>query len=260
MRLRPSSVPASRSRPAAPRTARPFRARVDDERVDARLDGPEAGGGPMQHRYGAKIAWQRDGAVFVDRRYSRGHRWEFDGGAVVPASSSPQVVPVPMSIPQHVDPEEALVAAAASCHMLWFLSLAAARRFVVERYEDEAYGVMEPAERGRLAFTRIVLRPSIEFAGDRRPTPAELAALHEAAHDECYVANSLRATVVVESPPHPPSAVAAYTAGGGNTPARRTQGAVRMSKGMDRKKEQKKKPAKTLEEKRAAKKEKRQGR
>lgn len=152
----------------------------------------------MQHRYGAKIAWERQGATFVDNRYGRGHRWEFDGGAVVPASSSPLVVPEPMSVAQHVDPEEALVAAAASCHMLWFLSLAAKRRFVVERYADEPSGVMEPNERGKLAFTRIVLRPLVEFAGERRPASGELAALHEAAHDECYIANSLRATIVVE--------------------------------------------------------------
>ena len=151
----------------------------------------------MQHRYGAKIAWAREGAAFVDNRYSRGHRWEFDGGTVVPASSSPLVVPEPMSVARHVDPEEALVAAAASCHMLWFLSLAAKRRFVVESYEDEPWGVMEPDERGKVGFTRIVLRPSIEFAGERRPTPAEMGALHAAAHDECFVANSLRATIVV---------------------------------------------------------------
>lgn len=152
----------------------------------------------MQHRYGARIAWERQGAAFLDGRYSRGHRWEFDGGAVVPASSSPLVVPEPMSVARHVDPEEALVASAAGCHMLWFLSLAAKRGFVVERYADEPFGVMEPDERGRLAFTRIVLRPVVEFAGERRPSSDELAALHEAAHDECYIANSLRATIVVE--------------------------------------------------------------
>ena len=152
----------------------------------------------MQHRYGAKIAWQRDGAAFLDNRYGRSHRWEFDGGTVVAASSSPLVVPEPMSDARRVDPEEALVAAVASCHMLWFLSLAARRGFVVERYEDEPCGTMEPNERGKLAFTRVVLRPVIEFAGERRPTADELAALHAAAHDECFIANSLRATVRVE--------------------------------------------------------------
>lgn len=152
----------------------------------------------MHHRYGAKVAWERQGAAFLDNRYSRGHAWEFDGGTVVPASSSPLVVPEPMSIARHVDPEEALVASAASCHMLRFLSLAARRRFVVERYADEAYGVMAPNERGKLAFTRIVLRPTAEFGGDRRPTADEVTTLHEQAHDECYIANSLRATIVVE--------------------------------------------------------------
>lgn len=154
----------------------------------------------MQHCYGAKIAWERHDAAFVDQRYSRGHRWEFDGGLVVPASSSPHVVPEPMSIARHVDPEEALVASAASCHMLWFLSLAAARRWVVDRYVDEAYGVMERAERGKLAITRIVLRPVVEFSGASRPAAEDIAALHAAAHDECFVANSLKATIVIEPP------------------------------------------------------------
>jgi organic hydroperoxide reductase OsmC/OhrA len=149
--------------------------------------------------HGATVAWERNGAPFSDNRYSRGHVWRFDGGAVVAASSSPHVVPEPMSLASAVDPEEALVASAASCHMLWFLSLAARRGFVVERYVDEAGGTLEPDERGRLRFARIVLRPRIEFGGERRPTAAEIDALHAAAHDECFVANSLKAEVVVES-------------------------------------------------------------
>jgi organic hydroperoxide reductase OsmC/OhrA len=150
------------------------------------------------HRYEARIAWQRGGAVFTDHRYSRGHEWSFDGGVTVPASSSPLTVKVPYSVAQAVDPEEALVAATSSCHMLWFLSLAAKQGFVVDRYADEAFGVMAPNADGKLAFTRITLRPRIEFAGARRPSAGELAALHHEAHDECFIANSLKCEVVVE--------------------------------------------------------------
>lgn len=150
------------------------------------------------HRYEARIGWRRDGATLTDQRYSRGHEWSFDGGATVRASSSPRTVRLPYSVAEAVDPEEALVAATSSCHMLWFLSLAAQEGFVVERYADEAFGVMEKNAQGRLAFTRITLRPRIEFAGDRQPRTAEVDHLHRRAHEECFVANSLRCEVVVE--------------------------------------------------------------
>lgn len=151
------------------------------------------------HRYAAKVSWSRAGATFTDARYSRAHRWEFDGGAVVPGSSSPLSVPLPWSDPSAVDPEEALVAAASSCHMLWFLALAAKRRCVVDSYVDDAYGEMAAGANGRPAITRIVLRPRIEFAGEP-PSAATLAELHHAAHDECYIANSLKGEIVVEAP------------------------------------------------------------
>lgn len=147
-------------------------------------------------RCAATVIWQRDGARFTDNRYSRRHLWSFDGGTQVPASASPQIVPPPMSSAAAVDPEEALVAAASSCHMLWFLSLAAQRGLVVDAYEDHAVGTLERNPAGRMAITRIVLRPTIRFAGDP-PAAAEIAALHARAHDECMIANSLRAEVVV---------------------------------------------------------------
>lgn len=150
------------------------------------------------HRYEARIAWNRDGAAFTDNRYSRGHEWSFDGGLRIPASSSPSVVPLPFSVPEAIDPEEALVASASSCHMLWFLNLAAKQGFLIERYDDDAFGVMEKNARGKLAFTRITLRPDIVFGGSRTPTDDELAALHHRAHDECFIANSLNFDVVVE--------------------------------------------------------------
>jgi organic hydroperoxide reductase OsmC/OhrA len=147
----------------------------------------------MMKRFEATLAWQRGDQAFTDLRYSRAHRWRFDGGLDVPASSSPLSVPVPLSDPAAVDPEEALVAAAASCHMLFFLSLAAARGYVVDRYEDRAVGLLEGA-----AITRIVLDPVIAFSGERRPDRAALAELHHEAHARCYIANSLKGDVVVE--------------------------------------------------------------
>ena len=149
------------------------------------------------HQFFATVAWQRDGQDFAGQRYSRGHAWHFDGGLTVPASSSPLSVPLPMSVAANVDPEEALVAATSSCHMLFFLSLAAQRGFIVDDYRDEAVGELGKNGAGRLAMTRIVLRPRIAFAGTP-PSPEALAALHHDAHERCYIANSLTAEVVVE--------------------------------------------------------------
>ena len=148
--------------------------------------------------YTAVVTWSRNGARFTDNRYSRGHRWVFDGGVEVPASASPHSVPLPLSVAAAVDPEEAFVAALSSCHMLWFLSLAAKQGFVVEGYRDEASGVMAKDAEGRLAMTRVTLRPRITFASDRRPTPAEHEAIHHEAHDLCYIANSVKTEVRCE--------------------------------------------------------------
>jgi len=150
------------------------------------------------HRYEARIAWQRNGASFSNNRYSRGHEWAFDGGVKIPGSSSPLSVPAPYSVVEAVDPEEALVAATSSCHMLWFLSLAAKKGFVVDSYVDEAFGVMEKNEAGKMAITRITLRPNIGFSGDKVPSAEELKSLHHTAHEECFIANSLKSEVVVE--------------------------------------------------------------
>jgi organic hydroperoxide reductase OsmC/OhrA len=150
----------------------------------------------MKH-FEANLLWERGDQTFTDGRYSRAHAWRFDGGLVLPASSSPLSVPLPMSDAAALDPEEALVAAASSCHMLFFLSLAATRGFVVDRYEDDAVGTLGPDERGRLAITRIVLRPRIVFVGPA-PDAAALAVLHHEAHERCYIAQSLRGEVVVE--------------------------------------------------------------
>lgn len=151
------------------------------------------------HTYEATISWERAGQTFTDNRYSRAHRWRFDGGAQIEASSSPYVVPLPMSVAANVDPEEALVAAASSCHMLFFLSIAARRGFVVDRYADHAYGVMEKNDEGKTAMTRIALRPQIAFGGERQPTPQQIDEIHHESHAQCYIANSLRCEIIIEA-------------------------------------------------------------
>lgn len=150
-------------------------------------------------QFDAKLIWERGEQPFADQRYSRAHEWIFDGGLHVPASSSPLSVPLPMSEAANIDPEEALVAAASSCHMLFFLSIAAQRGFIVDRYSDHAVGVLERDAAGRMAMTRITLRPRIAFSGAALPAPADLAAMHHLAHDKCYVANSLKAEIRIEA-------------------------------------------------------------
>ena len=153
----------------------------------------------MAHKYMAKVSWTRaSGEKFTDNRYSRAHEWAFDGGVTVRASSSPGVVPVPMSATDAVDPEEALIASASSCHMLWFLSLAARKGFIVDSYVDEAEATLAKNDAGKLYVARIALRPRIAFSGDKQPSTDELGALHHAAHDECFIAHSLKSEVVVE--------------------------------------------------------------
>ncbi|HMC91502.1 MAG TPA: OsmC family protein [Allosphingosinicella sp.] len=148
-----------------------------------------------EHR--ATVEWTAAGGAFTDNRYSRAHSLRFDGGAVVPASASPQVVPEPMSDPAGVDPEELLVASASSCHMLWFLDLARQAGLDVTSYRDEASGTLGRGSDGRLAITRIVLKPRVEFAG-AAPDTAALARLHYNAHERCFIASSLKAEIVVE--------------------------------------------------------------
>jgi organic hydroperoxide reductase OsmC/OhrA len=148
-------------------------------------------------RHTANISWSRGDARFTDNRYSRRHVWRFDGGAEVPASSSPHAVPVPWSDPLGVDPEEAFVAAIASCHMLWFLSIAAKRGHRIDAYDDEAEGYLEKDADGRMAVTRVVLRPKIAFGGEHPPSSADVAAMHDEAHARCFIANSVRTAITI---------------------------------------------------------------
>ena len=146
----------------------------------------------------ATVEWSRDGQAFSDNLYARAHDWRFDGGAVVRGSSAPSSVPVPMSDPAAVDPEEALVAAVSSCHMLFFLGYAAKLGFVVDRYRDDAMGILGRDERGKMSITAITLRPEAAFSGDVQPDAAAIGDLHHRAHEACYIANSIRAPVTVE--------------------------------------------------------------
>lgn len=147
----------------------------------------------------AFVAWQRgEQEAFTDQRYSRRHEWRFDGGARVPASASPSVVPVPMSDPAGVDPEEAFVASLSSCHLLWFLSLAAGDGWTVDHYEDEAEGRMGRDAQGRIVITSVTLRPLCRFGAGKQPSAAELHALHHRAHEACFIANSVRCEVRCE--------------------------------------------------------------
>lgn len=152
----------------------------------------------VDHSYQARIHWERGSAAFTDNRYSRKHSWHFDGGLEVPASSSPHVVRPPFSAADAVDPEEALVASLSSCHMLWFLSLAAGRGFRIDEYSDDAAGVMGRNAAGRTAMVSCTLHPRVAFSGERLPTHAEIEALHHQAHEECFIANSVTTDVRCE--------------------------------------------------------------
>lgn len=147
--------------------------------------------------YTATITWKSDSPdTFTKQRYSRGHGWEFDGGVTIPASSSPYVVPR-FSVEAAVDPEEALVASASSCHMLTFLYLAARAGFNVAAYTDNAVGEMATLEDGRQWVSRITLDPQIEWLGDEPDTEA-LAKLHHDSHEMCFIANSIKSEIVVK--------------------------------------------------------------
>ncbi|MGH6627960.1 MAG: OsmC family protein [Burkholderiaceae bacterium] len=148
--------------------------------------------------YTAQVLWQRGEQDFLNNRYSRRHVLRFDGGVELAGSSSPHVVPLPWSDATAVDPEEAFVASLASCHMLWFLSIAAKRRFCVDRYLDAASGTMARNAQGRLAMTVVTLRPMVQFSGEHRPTREQIEQMHHEAHEECFIANSVKTEVRCE--------------------------------------------------------------
>ncbi|MDC3264366.1 OsmC family protein [Porticoccaceae bacterium] len=148
--------------------------------------------------YSAKVVWKRQlEEIFTDNKYSRGHIWEFDGGAIIAASSAPSIVPLPYSVAANVDPEEAFIASISSCHMLFFLAIAGNRGFVIDQYIDNPIGIMEKDAAGKTSITNVSLRPQVTFGGDRQPTLETLEMMHHQSHDQCFIANSVKTEVVV---------------------------------------------------------------
>ena len=149
-----------------------------------------------EHR--VTVEWQRDGQNFLDDNYSRSHTWEFDGGLHVPASASPQIVPLPKSVAENVDPEEAFVASLSSCHMLFFLAIARHKGYMVDKYTDCAIGHMAKNDQGRLAMMKVVLRPKVVFPGDSWPTAEQIDEIHQQSHEQCFIANSVKTEIITE--------------------------------------------------------------
>ncbi len=149
--------------------------------------------------YFASISWQRNEEDFLGNKYSRAHRWQFDGGFEVRASASPHIVPAPWSEAANVDPEEAFVASIASCHMLFFLSIASSQGYQIEEYCDDAVGTLSKDSDGNLSMTEVKLNPRIAFSGDKLPDDDAITAMHDSAHHQCFIANSVKSKVSIHS-------------------------------------------------------------
>jgi organic hydroperoxide reductase OsmC/OhrA len=139
------------------------------------------------------LRWERGGTEFVYQKYPRDHTWSFDGGHTMTATAAPAY----LGNPANVDPEEAFVASLSSCHMLTFLAIACKQKFVLDNYTDQAVGHMEKNAEGRLAITRVELHPKITWSGEKKPTAEELDKMHHAAHEQCFIANSVKTDVTV---------------------------------------------------------------
>lgn len=149
--------------------------------------------------YYAKVTWTKgENEAFTDKKYSRVHHWHFDGGVIVPATASHHIVPLPYSNKDNVDPEQAFIASLSSCHMLFFLDIASRKNFVIDSYIDEAVGVIGKDNEGKMAMTKVTLRPKIIFSGETQPTDIEIDQIHHKAHDLCFIANSVKTTVTIE--------------------------------------------------------------
>ena len=151
------------------------------------------------YKYTAQVSWLRaEDEKYLDNKYSRAHEWHFDGGITIPASSSPHIVPIPYSAEKNVDPEEAFVAALSSCHMLFFLSIAAKYSFIVDSYIDNAIGVMDKNAEGQLTMTNAILSPAIEFLGENQPSQEQVEMIHHASHEQCFIANSVKTDITIK--------------------------------------------------------------
>jgi organic hydroperoxide reductase OsmC/OhrA len=149
-------------------------------------------------KYTTTISWEKSATeLFLDGKYSRVHQWLFDGGMQLNASSSPHIVPVPMSDASLIDPEEAFIASLSSCHMLFFLSFCAKQKFVVSKYEDQAEGILGEDENGKKQMLSVTLQPVIQFEGDQTPSSETLHQLHELSHENCFIANSVKTKIEI---------------------------------------------------------------
>jgi len=150
-------------------------------------------------KYTATIKWSRKkNEPYTDNKYSRAHNWIFDGGLVVPASSSPHVVPLPYSIEENIDPEEAFIASLSSCHMLFFLSIIAKKKYIVDTYQDKASGIMKKNNKGMLYMGQVTLKPEVQFLEGNKPSVKEFKKIHHEAHTQCFIANSVKTDVLIE--------------------------------------------------------------
>lgn len=140
--------------------------------------------------YHATIIWERGTQNFTDNKYSRAHRWHFTGDTIIEASASYHIVPLPYSVEENIDPEEAFVASLSSCHMLFYLSIAAKNKWVIDSYEDKAVGFLEKNESGKLFMSKVILNPDIKYSGNK-PSQEEESYIHHLAHEECFIANSV---------------------------------------------------------------------
>lgn len=147
----------------------------------------------MSHH--ARITWLADEP---NHKYSRDHRWDFDSGISVPASASPEIVPNTYVGPKTIDPEEAFIAAIASCHMLWFLHIAHQNHFFVQKYGDEVQGVMGQLE-GTLGLESIFLNPLVRFWPTSKPDLTTYQRLHQEAHSNCFLAKSIRCQIKISA-------------------------------------------------------------
>lgn len=147
----------------------------------------------------ATINWARaEHESYIDNKYSRAHKWTFDGGITVPASASPHIVPLPYSIEENIDPEEAFVASLSSCHMLIFLSIAAKKKYVVDSYIDNAVGILGEDDTGKISMTKVTLKPKVTISGEKIPTIEQLEKMHHQSHEQCFIANSVKTKVITE--------------------------------------------------------------
>ncbi|WP_103070469.1 OsmC family protein [Aquimarina sediminis] len=149
-------------------------------------------------KHSARIFWKKEPQeLFVDGEYSRTHMWSFDGGAKLIASSSPQVVPIPMSDPSVIDPEEAFLASLSSCHMLFFLSIAMSQKYSVKTYEDNVCGTLGKNKKGKTAIEQIKLNPKVIFCGSKQPSMAQVVKMHDMAHARCFIANTIQSEISI---------------------------------------------------------------